>query len=498
MEDTLEFRGVSKYFPGVKAIDDISFEVYGGEVHALIGENGAGKSTLMKVMGGIHTPTKGSFYINKEEKKFINPFSAINNGIAIIHQELQLIENMSVAENIFLGRFKTKFNNIIDWKLMNDEAKKVLTYLEQDIEPTTKISELSIGQKQMVEIAKSISLNASVIAFDEPTSSLSEAETVTLFKVIEELKKQNKIILYISHRMSEIFEVCNSCTILKDGKWVKTYHSLKDLTKEKLISKMTGREIGDIFSFVSNKSEVKSLEVNNIVGRDVKTPTSFYANKGEILGFFGLVGSGRSELLKTIYGHTDRTNGSIKIEGEYLQKNSIFKSIKNGLFFLSESRKEDGIITSRSILENITISCKRNFLKLGVILNNKKEKNISNKQVKDLNIKIVDLDQKIENLSGGNQQKVLLGRWLSEEKMKILMVDEPTKGIDVSSKNEIYQIFYKLASLGVCIIVVSSELPEVMGVTDRIYVMREGEISSEFTRDEYNETSILKNAFPHV
>ncbi len=494
-ENKLEFKNICKYFLGVKAIDDVSFTAQGGEIHALIGENGAGKSTLMKLLGGIYPPTKGEIFVNGEKKEFKKAADSIHSGIAIIHQELQLVEQLTIAENIFIGRMHTK-KGIVQWKTMFAEAQKILDYLKQPLKSNMPVHKLSIGQKQMVEIAKAISLNANIIAFDEPTSSLSENETKILFSVIRELKKQNKIIFYISHRMAEIFLLSDVCTIMKDGKKVETYKDLNKIDKNNLIMAMTGREIHDVYSFQSHKKEEVFFEVKNLRGNAIKDEISFVSKQGEILGFFGLVGSGRSELMRVIYGADKKQGGDIVIHGKKFRSGTIHNSIKQGLVLLSEDRKKDGIISLRSIMENVMISSRRHISLFGKIINYPMERKITQEQIDILHIKAASIYQNIENLSGGNQQKVLLGRWLSEKDIKVLIIDEPTRGIDVSAKNEIYQILYELAKKDISIIVVSSELPEVMGITDRLYVMREGEISKEFERHEYDENQILSFAFP--
>lgn len=494
MEPLLAFRNIHKNFPGVKALNDVSFSVKAGDVHGLIGENGAGKSTLMKILGGDYPPSEGEILLNGSAVSFNNPQQAIAEGIAIIHQELQLIPEFAVYENLFLGRWELK-SGLLNKKQMIEESRKFLIECGINIEPTVTLSELTIGQQQMVEIAKALMLNAKIIALDEPTSSLSEAETVILFGLIKKLQSQGCALIYISHRMAEIFEVCNSCTVLRDGKHIITYDDLKQTNRSKLVEDMTGREIDDIYDYQSREVGETILSVNNLTSAKVEKPVSFDLKKGEILGFFGLVGAGRSEVVRAIAGDHKVLGGNIELLGENIQISSPKAAIEKGIMFCTEDRKLEGIITERPIDENINISCRRNFSR-SIFLNRNAESKNADTQIENLSVKTPSKHELINNLSGGNQQKVILGRWLSEENMNILIMDEPTRGIDVGAKSEIYQIIYSLAEKGVSIIVVSSELPEIMGICDRILVMREGEISGELHYGAYSEQEILHNAFP--
>ncbi|MDA0110069.1 ATP-binding cassette domain-containing protein [Vibrio sp. La 4.2.2] len=495
MKNELEFRGVSKNFPGVKALSKVSFRIGHGEVHGLIGANGAGKSTLMKVLGGIHKASEGEVHINGASVNFQSPIEAINGGIAIIHQELQLVPEQTVAENIFLGRFPTK-GGVIDWPTMNQQAQLQLDKLGLTFAPSDKVNTLSMGQQQMVEIAKALILNANIIALDEPTSSLSAAETETLFRVIRQLQSEGKILIYISHRMAEIFEVCSSATVMKDGCHVITYDDIRHTDRPTLIEKMIGRNLGDMYSFRERSLGDDCLVLGAIESNQFAKPVQFRARTGEVLGFFGLVGSGRTELMKSLIGALPTKSISMQLDGIDLQALTPKTAIQNGIIYCSEDRKKEGNITFRSVLENITISSRRNYWKLGGILDLIKETKSAEHFVNRLDIKTPNLAKEIQFLSGGNQQKVILARWLSESSMNVLIVDEPTRGIDVSAKNQIYNVLYELAEQGVTIIVISSELPEVMGITDRLYVMRENEISAEFLRHQYSEEKILSKAFP--
>ncbi|WP_394153635.1 L-arabinose ABC transporter ATP-binding protein AraG [Vibrio maritimus] len=495
MKNKLEFRGISKNFPGVKALKNVSFTIGHGEIHGLIGANGAGKSTLMKVLGGIHSSTEGEVLVNGEYQNFMSPSDAIKSGIAIIHQELQLVPEQSVAENIFLGRFPTK-NGVIDWHAMNQRAQEQLNELGLTFSPREKVSQLSMGQQQMVEIAKALVLNANIIALDEPTSSLSAAETETLFRVIRQLQSEGKILIYISHRMAEIFDICTSATVMKDGCHVVTYRDISMTSRANLIEKMIGRDLGDMYSYRERHLGSERFAVSSVKSGRFVRPISFHARKGEVVGFFGLVGSGRTELMKSIIGALPSKSIDMRLDHKELTTLTPKSAIQNGILYCSEDRKKEGNITFRSVLENITISSRRNFWRWGGILNLIKEANVARQFVDKLEIKTPNLSKEIQFLSGGNQQKVILARWLSESSMNVLIVDEPTRGIDVSAKNQIYNVLYDLAEKGVTVIVVSSELPEVMGITDRLYVMRENEISAEYSRQFYNEEKILSKAFP--
>ncbi len=494
MEPLLKFHNIGKEFPGVLALDDVSFSIKAGDVHGLIGENGAGKSTLMKILGGDYLATQGQIFIDGKEVCFHNPQQAISSGIAIIHQELQLIPEFSVYENIFLGRWKTK-SALLNKSQMKAECQNFLKACGIHIDPSARLSDLTIGQQQLVEIAKALMLNAKIIALDEPTSSLSEAETVILFRLIKKLQDQGCGLIYISHRMAEIFEVCNSCTVLRDGKHIVSYEHLDHIDRSILVENMTGREIDDIYGYKPRPLGESLLSVKDLCSDIVAKPISFNLKKGEILGFFGLVGAGRSEVVRTIAGDKKATKGSIELLGRNLTITSPQSAIEKGIMFCTEDRKLEGIITERPVDENINISCRRHFLRW-IFLNHHEENKNADRQIENLSIKTPSKYALINNLSGGNQQKVILGRWLSEKNVNILIMDEPTRGIDVGAKSEIYQIIYNLAEQGIGIIIISSELPEIMGICDRILVMREGEISGEIHHKDYNEQQILHYAFP--
>lgn len=485
----LEFRNISKHFPGVKALSNISFRTNKGSIHALMGENGAGKSTLLKTLSGLHQPTEGELVIDGKPLAFNSTVDALEHGIAIIYQELNLVPELSVAENIYLGQLPT-INGRVDTKTLNNNARKQLLKLGEDFDPSRPLKEFSIGQWQMVEIAKALSRNAQIIAFDEPTSSLSQREIQSLFKVIRELRDDGKIIMYVSHRMEEIFDLCDAITIFKDGTHVETFDDIHSLTHDKLVELMVGREINDIFNYRPRAHGEIGLEIKELTGLGLPVPTSLQIKQGEILGLFGLVGAGRTELTRLIFGAERAKQGEIFVHGKSTTIKSPEDAIKAGITLCSEDRKADGIVPILSVQENTNISARPSHLKPGGLIDFIWEKKNAKKQTKALNVKTPSLEQSIGNLSGGNQQKVILGRWLSTD-MNVILLDEPTRGIDIGAKSEIYDLIFSLAESGVTVLVVSSDLPEVLGISDRLLVMKDGSITGELTRAEFNEKTAL-------
>ncbi|GAA3613809.1 L-arabinose ABC transporter ATP-binding protein AraG [Gibbsiella greigii] len=488
----LSFHGIGKVFPGVKALDDISFACHAGQIHALMGENGAGKSTLLKILSGNYTPTQGEIRINGQAVRFNNTTDALNAGVAIIYQELHLVPEMTVAENIYLGQLPHKAG-LVNYSLLRYEAKLQLEHLGLDIDPDTPLKYLSIGQWQMVEIAKALARNAKIIAFDEPTSSLSAREIEQLFRVIRELRSEGRVILYVSHRMEEIFALSDAITVFKDGRYVRTFDDMQQVNHEKLVQAMVGRQLGDIFGYQPRPLGAARLTLNAVKAPGVKAPISFSVQAGEIVGLFGLVGAGRSELMKGLFGATRITAGEVLLDGKKLTLRSPADAIRQGVMLCPEDRKAEGIIAVHSVRENINISARRRNLKAGFVINNPWEAENAEKRIQALNIKTPSAAQLIMNLSGGNQQKVILGRWLSEE-MKVILLDEPTRGIDVGARHEIYHVIYQLAKQGIAVLFASSDLPEVLGLADRIIVMREGMISGELQHDEATEQKALSLA----
>ncbi|WP_026971573.1 L-arabinose ABC transporter ATP-binding protein AraG [Aliagarivorans marinus] len=488
----LEFRNISKHFPGVKALSNISFRVNKGSIHALMGENGAGKSTLLKTLSGLHKPTEGELCIDGEPLAFHSATDSLEQGIAIIYQELNLVPELSVAENIFLGQLPTK-NGRVDIDTLNRNARQQLQRLGEDFDPSRPLKEFSIGQWQMVEIAKALSRNAQIIAFDEPTSSLSQREIQNLFKVIRELRDDGKIILYVSHRMEEIFDLCDAITIFKDGCHVQTFDEMSSLSHSRLVELMVGREINDIYNYRSRSLGESGLRVEQLEGKGLSQPISFDIRQGEVLGLFGLVGAGRTELTRLIFGAERAKNGTISVSGKPVNISSPCDAINAGITLCPEDRKADGIVPILSVEENINISARPRHLNLRSLINFGWEKTNAQAQQQSLNIKTASLQQAINQLSGGNQQKVILGRWLSTD-MQVILLDEPTRGIDVGAKSEIYELIFDLAERGVTVLVVSSDLPEVLGIADRIMVMKDGAVTGELKRTEFNEQTALSLA----
>jgi len=494
MKSYLEFKFVRKTFPGVVALNNISLQVKEGSVHGLIGENGAGKSTLLKILSGAYYPTTGEIFVDGELKDFHTTREALDAGIAVIYQELNLVPEMTVAENLLLGHMPVK-SGLIDRKKLNKIAEGELEFLLEGISPETKVRELSIGQRQMIEIGKALLQNAKIIAFDEPTSSLSDREIQQLYKIINDLKSSGHSVIYVTHRMEEIFDVCDEVTVFRDGEKIETFSDMSLVNHDLLVNKMVGRSIEDIYSYRPRTHGEIVLEVNDLMGPGLSEPFSLTVKKGEIVGFFGLVGAGRTEFLKLLYGAEKKESGQIFINDKEVNIISPFKAINEGLALCPEDRKDEGIIPVRSVDENINISVRRHFNKLGIFLDRKKETLNTNSFIKKLDIKTPSKDQQVGNLSGGNQQKVILARWLGED-INVLLMDEPTRGIDVGTKNEIYKLMYNLAEEGKGIIFVSSDLPEVLGVADRIIIMREGKFVESVTRGEASQEKILSHALP--
>ena len=490
---TVEFRNIDKYFPGVKALSDISFSAKSGKVYAFLGENGAGKSTLLKIMNGDYIADNGQILINSKECNFENPKDALKHGISVIYQERQILKEMTVAENVFLGDWIKKSNGFIDYETMNKKTSEISKRFGLDIEPDEKVSKLSIAYQQMIEIMKAINRNSEIIAFDEPTAALSDKEITILFSIIEKLKKEGKVIFYVSHRMNEISQIADEVIVFKDGFLVGCKHQ-KDTSEDELIRMIVGRPLGQIFDELDRNKNIGDvcLEFNN-VSTDYIDNITFSARKGEVLGFAGLVGSGRTEIMNAIFGIDTIKKGQIILNNKPITVKSPEDAIKYGIALVPEDRKDQGILPNISVQGNISISVLKSLLnKIGTI-NEKKELEMANEKIKKLNIKTPDASKIISQLSGGNQQKVILARWL-ETNPQILILDEPTKGIDVGAKSEFYNIIQDCAKLGMAVIVISSELQEVIGLSHRIIVIKEGQVSGELMRENATEESVLKLA----
>ncbi len=490
----LEMQGIEKSFPGMKALDKVDLTVYAGEVVALIGENGAGKSTLMNILGGVLQQDSGTIKIGGQSVVIKNVSDAIKLGIGFIHQELNILDNLSIAGNIFLGREPTRFGplKIINRKRMWAETEPYLKQLGLNLPPKTVLSQMSIAQQQMVEVAKALSLNARLLIMDEPTSSLTLSETKKLFEVIRQLRSNGVSIIYISHRLSEVKECADRVVGLRDGANVGSLERDK-ITHDNMVRLMIGRKLEDFF--VSPKAQARD---NYFSVSDLRTQRyphhkiTFEASRGEILGFAGLVGAGRSEMAHAIFGVETTTGGSVNIGGEKLRIRCAGDAIENGIYLIPEDRRKSGLVTDMTFRENITLPDLNSFATLGLI-QRKRETSVAEKQCEKLKIKITSVETLVKNLSGGNQQKVVLAKWLAL-KPKVVIFDEPTRGIDVGSKAEIYHLMRELADNGVVIVMISSDMEEILGVSDRIAVMHEGQITGILTRDNFEEEAVMRLA----
>jgi ribose transport system ATP-binding protein/inositol transport system ATP-binding protein len=488
----LEMVGISKSFSGVKALHDAQLTLYPGEVHALLGENGAGKSTLMKIVAGIYRPDSGQIRIQGQNVDIADIHASQKLGISIIHQELCLADNMSVAENIFLGREPTGgWTRFVDFKTMNRETRELLESYGLSINAKTRVGSLTIAQQQVVEIAKALSMNARILIMDEPTASLSNKEVDRLFEAINLLKSQGVAIVYISHRMEEIFEISDRITVMRDGRYIGTKRT-EEASAHELIKMMVGRELNELYPKPRHEVgetlfEVKSLSVGNKI-RNI----SFSVRKGEILGFYGLVGSGRTEVMRAIFGIDRPSGGDFYMENVKIKINRPSDAIRHGLALVPENRKEQGGVMIHSVMDNLTLNVLDRLVRGGRV-DKKLRQQLYDEYVRKLSIKVASPDQKIGTLSGGNQQKVIIAKWLATHP-KLLILDEPTRGIDVGAKKEIYELISEMAAQGISIILVSSELPEILNMSTRVITMREGTIAAELSGDDINQETIITYA----
>lgn len=496
-EYRLEMRGVSKSFPGVKALDGINLKVRPGTVHALMGENGAGKSTLMKCLFGIYKMDEGSILLDGQETVVADPDDALHKGLAMVHQELQPIPERSVGENMYCGRYPTKSFGpfkVIDHKKMYEETAKWLENVRMPYNPKAKLGSMSIAQMQSVEIAKAVSLNAKVVILDEPTSSLTDNEVEALFRIIRDLRSRGVSMIYISHKMAEIREIADDITIMRDGTYVGSWE-IKDISDDEIVKQMVGRELTNIYPTNDNESGDIVLEVKNLCSIHERSfqNCSFTLRKGEILGFGGLVGAQRTELMEAIFGMRHIASGEIYKDGNKLNMKRPQDAIRNGIGMITEDRRGTGILGCLSIADNVSISSLDHYLDAGIKLNHKKIEGLVQDNVAKLSIKTPSSKTLIQSLSGGNQQKVIISRWLANNP-DILIMDEPTRGIDVGAKYEIYQIMIDLAKQGKAIIMISSEMPELIGVSNRILVMCNGKITGEVSGNEATQERIMSFA----
>ena len=496
----LEMKGIAKSFPGVRALDGVSFDLNQSEIHALVGENGAGKSTLIKILAGVYPYPQygGQIILDGSERRFANVRDAENAGIAIIFQELSLVKELSVAENIFLGREPRRLG-VINWSALYSRAEKLLQDLHLAIDSRAPVQNLGIGQQQLVEIAKALSQEARILVLDEPTAALTEAEVETLFEILGKLRERGVAMIYISHKLDEVFQISNRITVLRDGQSIGT-DPTSSLDEARVISKMVGREVDQIFPEAKHQRGEAVFEARNITVEDPTVPgkllvdsVSFFARKGEVLGIAGLMGSGRSELLMAIFGaHPARKSAEISIEGKQVQIANPYDAIKHGIGFVTEDRKRYGLILDQTILKNMTLAGLRR-LSGRFFTDEDAEAAAGERAARDLRIKAPSVYTETGTLSGGNQQKVVLAKWLLTNP-RVLFLDEPTRGIDVGAKQEIYHEINRLAAEGLAIVLVSSELPEVLGLSDRVIVLHEGRVTGEFKREEATPEAVMSCA----
>ncbi|MCP1102111.1 ribose transport system ATP-binding protein [Aequitasia blattaphilus] len=491
IDNILEIKSISKFYPGVTALKEVSFDVRRGEVHALIGENGAGKSTLIKTCSGAISPSEGKIVVNGESFECMTPKLSEKKGIGVIYQEFNLVGDLSVAENIFLGR-AIRSGIVIDQKAMEKEAKRILGSLNIDIDPRTLVKKLSVGYQQMVEIAKAVSQNAQILIMDEPSAPLTNAEVESMFAIVDQLKKNGVTIIYISHRLDEIFRLSDRVTILRDGQYVTTLNT-RETDKDELVRYMVGRELTEIYPERSEtciKDEV-IFEAVNVSGNGDKN-ISFQLHKGEVLGFGGLVGAGRTELAELIFGMEPKQDGKFILNGKEIAPKNPKAAINHGIGLVPEDRKTKGALLGLSIKENINMPIYPRISK-GTVIDTKKEYETADKYKNEISIKTPNLSQLVKNLSGGNQQKVILAKWLAAD-VDLLIFDEPTRGIDVGAKQEIYMLINSLVEQGKAVLMISSEMEELMGMSDRIIILSEGCITGELNKDEYNQETIMRMA----
>ena len=489
---TLEFNKISKNFSGVKALDEVSFTAIPGEIHALIGENGAGKSTLLKILSGDYQLDNGSILLDGQLQVITTPANALKKGISVLYQEKNSLPYLSVAENIFMGSLPLRAGSFVDRSKLRSNTQQLIAELKLDLQPEARMGDLSIAQQQMVEILKAYSRNSRIIAFDEPTSSLSTKEIDPFFTLIRRLKVMGMTIIYVSHRMQEILQMCDRITILRDGKHIKTL-AANEVDEQGIIKMMVGRDLKDVFHKEKYAKGEKILEVQGLSRKGILRNISFDLHKGEILGIAGLVGAGRTEMVRCLFGADPWDKGTIRLVG--IRENRFLspeKAIKAGLGLCPEDRRGQGLVLGLSVRENITLVILKKLVRW-LFIKRLMEKKITDNYIVKLRIKTPSREQKVANLSGGNQQKVVLSKWLAA-KPRVLILDEPTRGIDVGAKIEIYELIVSLATQGVGIIMVSSELPEILGLSDRIIVMRNGFIAGELSREAASEERILEMA----
>ena len=500
-EVLLQAHGICKSFPGVRALDNVEIAVRRGSLHALVGENGAGKSTLMNILAGVLPPDKGQILLKGQPVRFRNPREAQGAGISIIHQELNLVPDLNVAENIYLGREPRGRWGLIDYRKMHADARNLLATLDPEIDPRALVGRLRVGAQQIVEIAKALSFDASVIIMDEPTSAITEQEVASLFRLIHQLKQRRVGIIYITHKLAELPQIADEITVLRDGQLIAA-RAFRDVTHDEIVRMMVGRELAELFPKTVVPAREEVLRVRGMSLRHPERPgdyvvrdVSFDVRSGEVVGLFGLMGAGRTELLHTIFGlHPRTSSGTVAVAGKRVDIRSPQDAIASGLALAPEDRKAEGLVLSMSVAENSSLTCLNRTTHFGIVRPARERRLVGN-FLNRLAVKTPSIHERVRNLSGGNQQKVVLSKWLATEP-RVLLLDEPTRGIDLGAKREIYALIDELARSGLGVVVVSSELPEILALADRILVLAEGRVTAEFVRGEATEESVLNAALP--
>ena len=490
-EVILDIRGLTKEFPGVRALSNVSFQVRRGTVHALVGENGAGKSTLIKILTGVYSASAGDFLFKGKAVKVEKPLDAQRLGLSVVHQELKLVETLSIAENIFLGRPQTGACKLVNWRAMRAAAQKLVDDLHIKLDVSQEVSRLSVAQKQIVEICKALSFNAELIIMHEPSATLTENELECLFDIIERLRRRGITVIYISHRMEEIFRIADVVTVLRDGEHIRTL-PVAEVSRQELIALMVGRELGNEYPKIEAQITDIAMAVRDLHREGVLHDVNFHVRHGEILGLAGLVGAGRTETARAIFAADKATGGDIFINGKKVQIRTVRDAIRHHIALIPEDRKQQGLILGMSVKHNVSIVDLNNVCANGLI-SEKKERSLAKEMIQKLDISTPTEEKEVRLLSGGNQQKVVLSKWLVVDS-DIMIFDEPTRGIDVGAKSEIYKLMCGLARQGKAVIMISSDLPELIGVCDRIYVMREGTISGCIEREDFSQEAILDMA----
>lgn len=493
-ETIVELKNIRKEFPGVVALDDMSLKLNRGEIHALIGENGAGKSTLIKSITGVYKPDKGEIYVNGEKVNFSGPADSRSKGIACVYQELNIVKELPIVDNMFMGNYVRTKTGLLDYRYMKKKTEEIMESMGQKVSADEICGNLGMGQQQMIEIGRAILLDAQVIILDEPTSSLGEKEAEELFRTVKILKEKNVAVLFISHKLEEIFENCDIVTVMRDGKHISTT-PVPDMTKDRLIADMVGRTLDNLYPKMETHAGETALKVDDLTKMGQYYHISFEAKRGELLGFSGLVGAGRTELMHGIFGAELPDSGEISINGKPVKISNPLDAINSGIAFLTEDRKQEGLVLQQTIERNLSLVNLRK-LKTGTFVNDSKVRKQAQDCIKSLKIATPSADKLAGELSGGNQQKVVIGKWVNED-ADIYIFDEPTRGIDVGAKVEVYNMINRLISDGKCVIMISSELPEILGMCDRVVVMREGRIKGEVLRESehFNQEDIMKLAW---